>query len=138
LIAFSPWIPIFGSIAMMAIAALLTFLISLRYDSGHSYRSLPDSDGRNPTLHSPPEKSSRSRLGAINLAEVAPWCDRNVFLVLITCFLCQLGRQFNNVLLLYSSYEFQWSYAKVSSIPKPQQSRNPTTTNHHAAPRHPT
>ncbi|KAM3486724.1 hypothetical protein MY8738_000218 [Beauveria namnaoensis] len=47
---------------------------------------------------------------------VGHWLSRDVLLMLVAFFCCQLSRQFSSVLLQFSSFKFSWDYAKASYL----------------------
>lgn len=57
-----------------------------------------------------------SQTAANLVTAVSPWLNRNVLLILVAFFFCQLSRQFSSVLIQYCSYKFNWDYAQASYL----------------------
>lgn len=126
LIAVNPWIPVLSALGFSAAATLISFFFTLKYSKYIDVKpkgtnlSVSSNDDDSPSLAYPPAKTtwSRWRQHVTDLAaDISPWLNRNVLLMLVAFFFCQLSRQFSSVLIQYCSYKFNWGYAKVSSGP---------------------
>ncbi|PQK17555.1 hypothetical protein BB8028_0008g00640 [Beauveria bassiana] len=120
----NPWIPILGSVGILAATLVIVLLFLGRYfpSSPPKYESICGGDhhddgnvSSNPIIQS---------VAATNLQKPASastsvnghWLSRDVLLMLVAFFCCQLSRQFSSVLLQFSSFKFSWNYAKASYL----------------------
>ncbi|KAM3523409.1 hypothetical protein MY4038_008209 [Beauveria bassiana] len=123
----NPWIPILGSVGILAATLVIVLLFLGRYfpSSPPKYESIcgkdHDDDGNvssNPVIESVAATNLQKPASAsTSVNAVGHWLSRDVLLMLVAFFCCQLSRQFSSVLLQFSSFKFSWNYAKVLSIP---------------------
>ncbi|EGX93797.1 MFS multidrug transporter, putative [Cordyceps militaris CM01] len=117
-----------GALAATLIVVVLSFGRFLP-SSPAKYQSIPDNDtesnvndGTDTHINSE-NGSATSSLDHRQKPAVSkrtrgfgPWLSKDVFLMLIAFFCCQLSRQFSSVLLQFSSFKFHWDYAKASYL----------------------
>jgi MFS family permease len=88
--------------------------------NAHKHEQGLDSNDDSLNLSSPLAKKKPSdqwrQTAAKLVAAVKPWLNRNVVLILVAFFFCQLSRQFSSVLIQYCSYKFNWDYAHASYL----------------------
>ncbi len=115
----------------MAATLVVVLLFFGRYfpSAPPKYQSIPGSDDHDdedaPT--NPVNGSSAVDLGnpqklagSTSSNGFAVWLSRDVLLMLVAFFCCQLSRQFSSVLLQFSSFKFSWDYAQVCKIANPR------------------
>lgn len=122
-ISVNPWIPILGSIGIMLTTFILVLLLSGRCFPASPPISQSKQDGDD-APHNPVNRTTVAnsfhllkRVDSILSSAIASWLSRDVLLMLVAFFCCQLSRQFSSVLLQFSSYKFSWDYAQVCNVP---------------------
>ncbi|KAK2594401.1 hypothetical protein QQS21_007907 [Conoideocrella luteorostrata] len=115
LISVSPWIPVIGAPALMALATLVALLYIHNFASSHTNKHMLDSDDSSWSLPSASSKKTWYQLGSTTwkLASASGWITKDVMLMLVAFFLCQIGRRCSSVLLQYSSVTLDWEFATV-------------------------
>ncbi|KAK5996533.1 Efflux pump ustT [Cladobotryum mycophilum] len=118
LISVNPWIPVLGAIGFMAVATLFAFLFTLNFPSFETTKHSHESDEMSPLVPSAPSSNLRDQLyqTTTKLVDACGWLTKDVLLMLVAFFCCQLSRQFSGVLLQYSSFKFNWEYSKASYL----------------------
>ncbi|ATY60309.1 MFS multidrug [Cordyceps militaris] len=130
-LSINPWIPVLGSVGALAATLIVVVLSFGRFlpSSPAKYQSIPDNDtesnvndGTDTHINSE-NGSATSSLDHQQKPAVSkrtrgfgPWLSKDVFLMLVAFFCCQLSRQFSSVLLQFSSFKFHWDYAKASYL----------------------
>ncbi|KAM3440157.1 hypothetical protein NHJ13734_003430 [Beauveria thailandica] len=122
----NPWIPILGSVGILAATLILVLLFLGRYfpSSPPKYESTcggkdhhdDDDASSNPSIDSAATSLQKPAASTLANASFGHWLSRDVLLMLVAFFCCQLSRQFSSVLLQFSSFKFSWDYAKASYL----------------------
>ncbi|OAA43932.1 MFS multidrug transporter [Beauveria brongniartii RCEF 3172] len=121
----NPWIPILGSVGILAATLIVVLLFLGRYfpSSAPEYQSICGKDDRddddtcsNPAIDSAATSLQKPAVSTLANASFGHWVSRDVLLMLVAFFCCQLSRQFSSVLLQFSSFKFSWDYAKASYL----------------------
>ncbi|KAM3497389.1 hypothetical protein MY10362_009260 [Beauveria mimosiformis] len=123
----NPWIPILGSVAILAATLILVLLFLGRYfpSSPPKHESIcrggkdnhdDDDASSNPAIDSAAASLQKPTDSTLANASFGHWLSRDVLLMLVAFFCCQLSRQFSSVLLQFSSFKFSWDYAKASYL----------------------
>ncbi|PMB73674.1 hypothetical protein BM221_001098 [Beauveria bassiana] len=115
------------SVGILAATLVIVLLFLGRYfpSSPPKYESICGKDhhddgnvSSNPVIESVAATNlQKSASASTSVNAVGHWLSRDVLLMLVAFFCCQLSRQFSSVLLQFSSFKFSWNYAKVLSIP---------------------
>jgi hypothetical protein len=130
LLAVNPWIPVLGALGLLGLTTIITFLSTLNFASYPANKHIFEGEIVATNTLSTLFGKTENRFSQIlaKLTGSSPWITKNVLLMLMAFFFCQLSRQFSNVLLQYSSFKFNWDYAKVTTS-KPHVADSCTETN---------
>ncbi|KAM0739785.1 hypothetical protein ACQRIT_004969 [Beauveria bassiana] len=121
----NPWIPILGSVGILAATLVVVLLFLGRYfpSSPPNYEPKCGKDhhddehvSSNPVMDSAAASLQKQAMSTTSVNAVGHWLSRDVLLMLVAFFCCQLSRQFSSVLLQFSSFKFSWDYAKASYL----------------------
>ncbi|KAJ5503320.1 MFS multidrug transporter [Penicillium fimorum] len=117
LISVDPWIPVLGALGFMAMTIVFGLIFTPNFGNPYMKLQCPESDEVLSDLPSAPSGKIRDRLSQTmtKLVDSCQWITMDVLLMLGAFFVCQLSRQVSGILLQYSSFKFNWEYAKVTS-----------------------
>ncbi|KAM3512401.1 hypothetical protein MY11210_003967 [Beauveria gryllotalpidicola] len=110
-----------GTMAATLIAVLL-FLGRYFHSSPPEYQSISgkdyhdDGDTCSNPVHDSTATNRQKSAVSTSVNAWGRWLSKDVLLMLVAFFCCQLSRQFSSVLLQFSSFKFSWDYAKASYL----------------------
>ncbi|RAQ41842.1 MFS multidrug transporter [Aspergillus flavus] len=118
LISLNPWIPVLGSLGFLALAILFALLFAPNFVHSAPKPRDCESDIQTQGPNSVRSGKIRDRLSYTwaKVGDNCQWITRDVCLMLGAFFSCQLSRQVSGILLQYSSFKFNWGYAKASYL----------------------
>ncbi|KAJ5174143.1 MFS multidrug transporter [Penicillium canariense] len=118
LISLEPWIPVLGSLGFLALAICFALLFAPNFANSAKSSRFSQSDRLIQGPKSVRSGKIRHRLShtMAKLGDNCQWITMDVCLMLGAFFSCQLSRQVSGILLQYSSFKFNWGYAKASYL----------------------
>ncbi|OGM41898.1 MFS multidrug transporter [Aspergillus bombycis] len=118
LISLDPWIPVLGSLGFMALGILFALLFAPNFvnSAAKSQDCERDIQSQGPNSVAPGKMRDRLSYTWAKVGDNCQWITRDVCLMLGAFFMCQLSRQGSGILLQYSSFKFNWGYAKASYL----------------------
>lgn len=108
----------------MATTLIAVALLSGKYLASSRLKHKPKpSDDEEGASSSPHHSIASTKLTQLlkcaiptSASTIGDWLSKNVLLMLVAFFFCQLSRQFSSVLLQFGTLKFSWNYAQVCSL----------------------
>ncbi|CAI7632893.1 unnamed protein product [Penicillium pancosmium] len=118
LISLEPWIPMLGSLGFLALAILFVLFFAPEFANSAHKPQFSQDDSPSQGLKYVPSRGFRDRLShtMTKVGDKFQLMTMSVCLMIGALFFCQLSRQVPGILLQYSSFKFNWGYAKVITV----------------------